>query len=99
MTEAKPDLSYTLFEKLLAEEFSVQSGDQLLRFKLIEVTKHSPATAPSDLGIRQDGFSLLFKEVTNFQPGQGTFMITFEFGTIDLFLVPVRTGEYESVFN
>ena len=91
--------SYAVFEKLLGEEFSVQTADQSIRFKLIEVSKLPPATTRTDLGIRQDPFSLLFKEVTDFQPDQGTFTVNVDAGTVDLFLVPVGFGEYEAVFN
>ncbi|MEQ1905403.1 MAG: hypothetical protein ABL888_14535 [Pirellulaceae bacterium] len=93
----KPDA--TLFEGLIGREFSVTSREQPIRFQLVQVSKLRPATTRTDLGIRQNPFSLLFKEVTEFKPGQGTFTVNTDIGSIDLFLVPVGFGEYEAVFN
>jgi ribosomal protein S18 acetylase RimI-like enzyme len=91
--------SFEAFESLLGDEISVQSGDQSIRFKLIEVSRLPPATTRTDLGIRQDPFSLLFKELTNLQPDQRMFTINTAAGTLDLFLVPVGFGRYEGIFN
>jgi hypothetical protein len=99
MKSEKLEPSYSVFEELIGEEFTAQSGDQLIRFKLTEVAKLPPATTRTDLGIRQDPFSLLFKEVTNFAPDQKTYTVNTDVGTVDLFLVPVGFGEYEAIFN
>ena len=99
MTGEKLEPSFTAFEALLGEEFSVQPGDELIRFKLMEVSNLPPATTRTDLGIRQDPFSLLVKEVTNFQPDQGTYTVRTDVGTVDLFLVPIGFREYEAIFN
>ena len=91
--------SYTLFEGLIGREFSAQTGDQTIRFELIEVSKLSPSTNREGLGIRQDPFSLLFKEITDFQPEQGSFELNIGVGTAAVFLVPVGHGEFEAIFN
>ena len=99
MNSEKLESTFETFEGLQGEEFSAQHGDQIIRFKLIEVSRLPPATTRTDLGIRQDPFALLFNEVTDFQPDQGTYTVKNEVGTAELFLVPVGFGDYEAVFN
>lgn len=92
-----PELS--VFEKLLDGELSAQSDGADIRFKLTEVSKLPPTTTQAGRCFRQDAFSLLVKEVTNFKPDQGIFTLDTDLGVIDLFLVPVGSGEYEAIFN
>ena len=92
-----PELS--VFEKLLGGELSAQSGGADMRFKLTEVSKLPPTITQTGRCIRQNAFSLLVKEVTNFKPDQGIFTLDTDLGVIDLFLVPVGSGEYEAIFN
>ncbi len=99
MNDDSIEPSLAVFEKLVGQEFSVQSGDQLIRLTLTEVTKLPAAATRTDLGRRQDPFVLLFKEVTDFQPVQNTYTAKTVAGTVVLFLVPVGFGEYEAVFN
>ena len=99
MENDRIETSYTAFEKLIGEEFSLLSEDQPVRLKLTHVSRLQPATNRADLGIRQDPFSLLFKELTDFQPPQKTYTVESESGTVDLFLVRVGFGEYEAIFN
>ena len=99
MGQDKLDVSFTAFEALIDEEFSIQSDERLMRFKLVEVARLPPATTRTDIAVRQDPFALLFKEMTDFQPDQKTYIARTATGTVELFLVPVGFGEYEAIFN
>ena len=99
MEREKLEVSFTAFEALIGEEFSIQSDDRLMRFELVEVAKLQPATTRTDIAVRQDPFALLFKELTDFQPDQKTHIAKTATGTVEMFLVPVGFGEYEAIFN
>ena len=90
------------FEPFVGSEFilSKEGVDQTLPIKLIEAA-HSNHEAPE--GMRR-GFSLLFQLPPNLPLEQDIFTITHEeFGSADLFLVPIQPNEdgslMESIFN
>ena len=91
--------SYDVFEKLLGSQCSSQLDGQVIEFKLAEVSRLTPATPETESGSQQAAFSLLFKEVSDFQPAQRIFTINTDLGHIDLFMVQVGPGEYEAIFN
>ena len=99
MTEKKLEASFSTFEKLLEQEFSIDLSGQQVRLKLVEVSELQPATTRTDLGIRQDPFSLIFKELNESNLQQGMYTVVSTTGSIDLFLVPVGFGEYQAIFN
>lgn len=99
MKGKKLESDFASFENLLGEEFSTHLDDLLIRFKLTEASRLPLPADQAGAGVRQDPFTLLFKEVTGIRPEQGIFTVDHNTGTIDLFLVAVGSGQYEAIFN
>ena len=88
------------FSKCLGDDFEIQLDNQTINMRLVEATELPPATSRTDLGIRQDPFSLIFKVDDGMQLQQRIYELKHKtIGTTIMFIVPVGFGEYQAIFN
>ena len=98
--EKTDSLCLDTFQDRLDEQFAVQLDGQTVNLVLAEATALPPATTRTDLGIRQDPFSLIFKSREGIDLPQQTYEVQHEsIGPIQMFLVPVGFGECQAIFN
>lgn len=89
-----------LFLDRLNDQFQVQLDGQSIGLELVEATSLPPATSRTDLGIRQNPFSLIFKSAEGINLPQKAYEVQHEtIGSTTMFLVPVGFGEHQAIFN
>ena len=104
------NLNRQMFDEHLGEPFFVELLDQTLELQLVEVTTldsldSNESQRKLELGLRAEGFSILFRGPLDVTLNQGMVMMSNEkIGSFDpFFLVPVGADEqgryYEAVFN
>ncbi len=90
----------SIFAEYLGSLFRIEAGpDQFVDAKLIEVEPLDTGSRAAQLPPREP-FSLLFAMQANIELPQHTYRVSHDrLGELPLFLVPVGSGQMESIFN
>lgn len=88
------------FEPLVNFPFSVELDGRRIGLTLVEAQALPPATRRTDLGIRNDPFSLVFRAENSVNLPQNSYEVNNDtLGSTRMFLVPIGFGECQAVFN